>query len=190
MNIAIQICMHVPGRDAFIHPQCGHIINEYHDAPVCFFHHPSLKGISAQIDSNKILGKMGNSLMKHADLAKHCTMTPPLRIMFHEDDLDVFQISGIDKHTGFLEDSVTRDQIASGLTRTCWTFSHLTFQVMFAAAGLLRGPREAILELIKDETSVRQHGALIIDHKACFMNHLEPASYHMDLVVSWRNWFP
>ena len=151
-------------------------------------HHPSLKGIDTQMGSKKIFGKIGNSLMKHAKLAKHCTMTTPLRIIIHEDDLDVFQINGVDKHTGFLSDSVTRVQIASGLTRTCWTFSHLTFHVMFAAVGLLRGPREAIMELIKDKTSVRQHGALITfitgllcdPHNACFMNRLEPARDQLD----------
>ena len=83
-------------------------------------HHPSLKGIDTQMDSNKIFGKVGNSLMKHAELAKHCTMTTPLRIMFHEDDLDVFQIRGVDKHTELMAESVTRDKIASGFTRTCW----------------------------------------------------------------------
>ena len=149
--------------------------------------HPSLKGIRTQINSKRIFDEVGSSLKNHADLAKYCTMSTPQRIIIYEDDLDQFDISDKDKHTGFLAESVTKDHFPSP-SRPCWLFSHLTIQEMFAAVGLLRGPREALLELIMDKTSVRQHEMLITfisglrcdPRNADFMKHLELAEDQLD----------
>ena len=143
--------------------------------------HPSLKSINSPIDQKKFFDTVGKSLKNHAELAKHCTMSTPLRIIIYEDDLDTFGVCGADKHTGFLAESVTRDLDAIGWTRKCWTFSHLTIQEMFAAIGLLRGPSEAILELISNVYVRRQHGVLITfitgllcdPQNACFMRGLQ-----------------
>ena len=149
--------------------------------------HPSLKGIRTQINSKRIFDEVGSSLKNHADLAKYCTMSTPQRIIIYEDDLDQFDISDKDKHTGFLAESVTKDHFPSP-SRPCWLFSHLTIQEMFAAVGILRGPREALLKLIMDETSVRQHemlitfisGLLCDPRNADFMRHLELAEDQLD----------
>ena len=150
--------------------------------------HPYLKEVKEQIDSKKIFANVGDSFKKHADLAKYCTMSKPLRIIIYEDDLEAYNISDTDKHTGFLAESLTRDLIASGLKRPCWTFQHLTIQEMFAAIGLLRGPPEELLKLIDDETSVSQHEVLITfitgllcdTQNAHFMRFLEPAKDQLD----------
>ena len=143
----------------------------------------SLKDVKEQIDSEMIFAKVGNSFKKHAELAKYCTMSKPLRIIIYKDDLDAYDICDTDKHIGFLAESATGDLIGSGFKRRCWTFHHLTMQEMFAGIGLLRGPPEDLLELIDDETSVSQHEVLItlITGLLCdsqneyFMRCLEPA---------------
>ncbi|KAI0214345.1 hypothetical protein LSAT2_000587 [Lamellibrachia satsuma] len=150
--------------------------------------HPSLKSINSPIDQKKFFDTVGKSLKNHADLAKHCTMSTPLRIIIYEDDLDTFGVCGADKHTGFLAESVTRDLDAIGWTRKCWTFSHLTIQEMFAAIGLLRGPSEAILELIPNWFVYSQHGVLITfitgllcdRQNAPFMGRLESDEDQLD----------
>ncbi|KAI0210363.1 hypothetical protein LSAT2_004897 [Lamellibrachia satsuma] len=145
--------------------------------------HPSLKHVKEQTDSKKIFAKVGNSFKKHAELAKYCTMSRPLRIIIYEDDLDEYHISNTDRHTGFLAESTTRDLIPSGLKRRCWIYQHLTIQEMFTAVGLLRGPPEDLLKLIDDETFLSRHDVLITfitgllcdPQIAYFMRCLEPA---------------
>ncbi|KAI0223171.1 hypothetical protein LSAT2_025610 [Lamellibrachia satsuma] len=87
-------------------------------------------------------------------------MSNPLRIIVYEDDLDAYDISGIDKHTGFLAESTMRDLIASGFKRRRWTFHNLTLQELFTAIWLLRQPPEDLLKLIDDETSLSRHEGL------------------------------
>ena len=148
--------------------------------------HPSLKGIRTQMKSKQIFDKVGSSLKNHADLAKYCTMSER-RIIIYEEDFEKFPISDKDKHTGFLAEDVMKDRIP-GLNRPYWSFRHLTIQEMFAAVGLLRGPREALLKLITDKTSVRQHemlitfisGLLCDPRNAYFMRHLESAEDQLD----------
>ncbi|KAI0227791.1 hypothetical protein LSAT2_021718 [Lamellibrachia satsuma] len=163
--------------------------------------HPSLKDVKEQVDAKKIFAKVGNSFKKHADLAKNCTMSKPLRIIIYEDDLDEYHISNTDKHTGFLAESTTRDLIPCGLKRPCWTYQHLTIQELFAAVGLLRGPPEDLLKLIDDETSVSQHEVLITfitgllcdPHIAYFVRCLEPAKDQLEprtfieKLAGWKN---
>ena len=149
--------------------------------------HPSLKGSETEIDEKKFLAMVGDSLKNHAKLAKYCTLSTPLRIIMYEEDLDLFHISDKDKHTGFLAQSMTGNRNPS-LKRRCWFFHHLTMQEVFAAVGLLRGPHEALLGLIENETSVRQHevlirfvvGLLSDPHNAHFMECLESAQDHLD----------
>ena len=149
--------------------------------------HPSLKGSKTGIDERTFLAMVGDSLKRHAELAKYCTLSTPQRIIMYEGDLDRFHISDKDKHTGFLAQSMTRSSI-QGLKRRCWFFHHLTMQEMFAAVGLLRGPHEALLELIENETSVCQHevlirfvvGLLCDRHSAHFMDLLESAKDQLD----------
>ena len=150
--------------------------------------HPLMKTIKAQIKAKKIFEVVGNSLKNHAELAKHCTMSTPLRIIIYEADLDNFHICDVARNTGFLAESVKRDQMKSGLKKKCWAFSHLTIQEMLAAVGMLRGPRTELLKLVENETSVRQHEMLImfVTGLMCdpqctqFMEHLEPVTHQLD----------
>ena len=149
--------------------------------------HPSLKGIETEIDENKFFAMVGDSLKNHADLAKLCTLSTPLRIIMYEEDLNRFHICDKDKHTGFLAQSAMENRIPS-LKRRCWMFHHLTIQEMFCAVGLLRGPPEALMKLIKFKKSVRQHevlirfvvGLLCDRHNAHFMECLESAKDQLD----------
>ena len=145
--------------------------------------HPSLKGNKTDIDEKKFCEVVGDSLKNHAKLAKYCTMSTPLRIIMYEEDLDRFHISDKDKNTGYLAQSLRGNQ-SPCLKRRCWIFHHLTIQEMFCALGLLRGPRKALLRLIKDETSVGQREVLIMfvvgllcdPRNARFMEYLESAN--------------
>ena len=145
--------------------------------------HPSLKGIETEIDEKKFCEIVGDSLKNHAELAKYCTLSTPLRIIMYEEDLDQFHISDKDTHTGFLAQSLMGNQ-SPCFKRRCWMFAHLTIQEMFCAVGLLRGPRKALLKLIKDETSVGQREVLIMfvvgllcdRRNARFMEYLESAA--------------
>ena len=148
---------------------------------------PSLKGSDTEIDEKKFLAMVGDSLKNHAELAKYCTLSTPLRIIMYEEDLDLFHISEKDKHTGFLAQSMMGKRIPS-LKRRCWFFHHLTMQEVFAAVGLLRGPCKTLLKLIENSTSVRQHevlirfvvGLLCDPHNAHFMECLESAKDQVD----------
>ena len=149
--------------------------------------HPSLKGSETEIDEKKFRKMVGDSLKNHAELAKYCTLSTPLRIIMYEEDLNRFHISDKDEHTGFLAQSMKGNQNPC-LKRRCWMFSHLTIQEMFCAAGLLRGPRKALLKLIEDKTSVGQHEVLIMfvvgllcdPRNASFMEYLESAKDQLD----------
>ena len=149
--------------------------------------HPSLKGIETEIDEKKFREMVGDSLKNHAELAKYCTMSTPLRIIMYEEDLDRFHISEKDEHTGFLAQSMKGNQ-SPCLKRRCWMFAHLTIQEMFCAVGLLRGPRKALLKLIKGKASVGQREVLIMfvvgllydPRNARFMKYLETAKEQLD----------
>ena len=121
--------------------------------------HPALKNDATHIDSKTIFNKFGVSLKKHAEVAKRCTLSSPLRLILYGEDLD--EISAEDRHSGYLAESLTTDAVTRGLKRQCWSFSHLTIQEFFAAVGLLRGRSIRILQLIKSKTSVRQHEVLL-----------------------------
>ena len=145
--------------------------------------HPSLKDNDTEIDEEKFHEMVGDSLKNHAELAKYCTLSTPLRIIVYEQELRQFHIGDKDKHTGFLAQSMM-----GHLKKKCWFFHHLTIQEMFGAVGLLRGPCKALLKLIGNETSVCQHellikfvvGLLCDQRIAHFMEYLEPAKIQMD----------
>ena len=107
--------------------------------------------------------KLGKTVRCHAELAKHCTMSTPLQIITYEEDLKTFGISEEDRHTGFLAESETK-RLKGRFTHRihrCWSFHHLSIQEMFAAVGLLLGPREELMKLAEDKTSARQREMLI-----------------------------
>ena len=149
--------------------------------------HPSLKGSETEIDEKKFCEMVGDSLKNHAELAKYCTLSTPLRIIMYEKHLDRFHISDKDEHTGFLAQSMKGNQ-GQNLKRRCWMFAHLTIQEMFCAVGLLRGPHEALLKLITGKASVLQHEVLIMfvvgllydTRNARFMECLESAKDQLD----------
>ena len=106
---------------------------------------------------------LGTSVRCHAKLAKHCTMSTPLQIIMYDEDLEEFGISDEDRKAGFLAESETK-RLKGRLTHRrhrCWSFHHLSMQEMFAAVGLLLGPREDLMKLIQHEQSARQHEVLI-----------------------------
>jgi len=142
-------------------------------------HHPSLKYSRTPIDSDTFYVKMDKSLKSHAALAKHCTMSSPLQIIFYEEDLEKFDIEDEDRRTGFLAETKTTGRTVC-FTQPCWSFNHLTIQEMFAAVGLLLGPEEELMKLVEDETSIRQREVLLTfvlglwcdPQNAEFMEHL------------------
>ena len=121
--------------------------------------HPALKNDVTQMDSEALFNKVGDSIKKHATVATRCTLSSPLRLILYKEDLK--EISAVDRQSGFLDESLTTDAVALGLRRQCWSFTHLTVQEFLAAVGLLMGRRKYVSQLIKSETSVRQHEVLI-----------------------------
>ena len=106
---------------------------------------------------------LSKSVRCHAKLAKHCTMSTPLQIIMYDEDLEEFGISEENRQTGFLAESETK-RLKGRLTHRrhrCWTFHHLSMQEMFAAVGLLLGPREELMKVIQNKESARQHEVLI-----------------------------
>ena len=150
--------------------------------------HPALKHIHMQNDSKLFFDTVGNSLICHSELAKHNTMSTTVRILCYEEDLDRFGVHEEDRGTGFLAECQVKGRVAC-FKRKCWTFNHLTLQEMFAAIGLLRGPQQALLELVEDKASIRQREVLIKfviglwcdSQNAWFMEHLRSVRGQLDL---------
>ena len=118
-----------------------------------------LKSTVTHMDRAQILHESNDLLTKYIELAKRCTITPRLRIVFFEDDLSDF--SDKERNCGFLTESLATDQITRYGRRRCWSFTHLTIQEFMAAIGMLRGPREDIQKLIDDKRYVWQHEVLL-----------------------------
>ena len=121
--------------------------------------HPALKNESKQMDSEAIFNKVGDSLKKHVKVAKHCTLSSPLRLILYEKDIEEFSVE--DRQSGFLEESQTTDAVTRGLRRQCWSFTHLTLQEFLTAVSLLIGHPHDISRLYDSETSVHQHEVLL-----------------------------
>ena len=119
-----------------------------------------MKHVSPMEHKRSFECRLSKSVKCHAKVAKHCTMSTPLRIIIYEDDLERFGISEEDRRTGFLAES-QKETLAASVTRSCWSFHHLTIQEMFAAVALLQGPHQALLGLLKDKATVRQFEVLI-----------------------------
>ena len=149
--------------------------------------HPALKHIDMQSDSKLFFDTVGNSLICHSELAKHNTMSTPVRILCYGDDLKQFGVREEDRGTGFLAECQVKGRMAC-FKRKCWTFNHLTLQEMFAAIGLLRGPQQALLKLVEDKASIRQREVLIKfviglwcdSQNAWFMEHLGSVRGQLD----------
>ena len=123
-------------------------------------HHPALKSSSTEIGSKTFYDMMGKSFRSHAALAKHFTVSTQLKIILYEEDLVQFDITEEDRRTGFLAQSHTKDRTKC-FTRPCWSFHHLSIQEMFAAVGLLLGPRKELMKLVEDKDSTLRHEVLI-----------------------------
>ena len=123
-------------------------------------HYPAMKSSSTRIGSKAFYDMMGKSFRSHAALAKHFTVSTQLKIIFREKELDEYDVRDEDRRAGFLAESHTKDRTKC-FTRPCWSFHHLSIQEMFAAVGLLLGPRRELMELVKDEDSALRHEVLI-----------------------------
>ena len=121
--------------------------------------HPALKNESKQMDSEAIFNKVGDSLKKHAKVAKCCTLSSPLRLILYDKDIE--DISVEDRQSGFLDESQTTDAITRGIRRRCWSFTHLTLQEFLTAVSLLIGNPHDISRLTDSETSVHRHEVLL-----------------------------
>ena len=123
-------------------------------------HFPAMKSSSTRIGSKAFYDMMGKSFRSHAALAKHFTVSTQLKIIFREKELDEYDVRDEDRRAGFLAESHTKDRTKC-FTRPCWSFHHLSIQEMFAAVGLLLGPRRELMELVKDNNSALRHEVLI-----------------------------
>ncbi|KAK2162895.1 hypothetical protein NP493_1500g00046 [Ridgeia piscesae] len=149
--------------------------------------HPALKQINMQSNSKLFFDTVGNSLICHSELAKNNTMSTPVRILCCQRDLDDFGVHEKDRGTGFLAECQMHGKTACFKCK-CWTFNHLTLQEMFAAIGLLRGPQQALLQLVKDKDSIRQREVLIKfviglwcdSQNTWFMEHLDSVRDQLD----------
>ena len=119
-----------------------------------------MKHISRTQHKTPVDDKLGVSVKRHAGLAKSCTMSTPLQIIMYENDLQLFDIGEEDKQRGFLAESVTKNRAACFI-RPCWSFHHLTVQEMFAAVALLLGPREELMKLVEDPSTITRREVLI-----------------------------
>ncbi|KAK2138094.1 hypothetical protein NP493_8917g00000, partial [Ridgeia piscesae] len=74
--------------------------------------HPALKHINMPSDSKLFFDTVGNSLKCHSELAKHNTMSTPVRILCYEGDLDKFGVREEYRGTGFLAECQMEDEMA------------------------------------------------------------------------------
>jgi hypothetical protein len=74
--------------------------------------HPALKHINMPSDSKLFFDTVGNSLKCHSELAKHNTMSTPVRILCYEGDLDKFGVREEDRGTGFLAECQMEGEMA------------------------------------------------------------------------------
>ena len=118
--------------------------------------HPALKKESIQMESEAILNRVGESLKKHAKVAKCCTLSSPLRLILYETDIE--KISTEDRQSGFLDESQTPGAVTRGQSRKCWSFTHFTLQEFLTAVYLLI---EQPCDMSSLKTSVHQHEVLL-----------------------------
>ena len=147
--------------------------------------HPLLRDDPRQLDSKAIFSEVGPSLTSHAKVAKRCTMRSPLQLILYNEDVE--EISTDDRQSGFLDQSLTLDEVTRERSQQCWSFTHLTIQEFFTAVGLLMGPVDDISQLTESEESIRKQelvltfvvGLLCDQRNAKFMEYFLSGSQQM-----------
>ena len=147
--------------------------------------HPLLRNDPSQLDSKAILSKVGPSLKSHAKVAKRCTMRSPLQLILYDEDVE--EISTVDRQSGFLDQSLTLDEVTRERSQQCWSFTHLTIQEFFTAIELLMGPVDDISQLTESRESIRKQevvltfvvGLLCDQRNAKFMEYFLSGSQQM-----------
>ena len=126
--------------------------------------HPRLKYNRAEMNVKGVLKMVTEPFKKYADLAKHCMMTVPLKIIFYEGDLERVKLrvdNADDMQCGVMTQSRKRDTNVPTMTCTCWSFNHLTLQEYFSAIGLLQGSTVDIWQLLVDKSAIYKHEVVI-----------------------------
>ena len=153
--------------------------------------HPGLKYNHADMDVEDVLQVIADPFRKYADLAKHCVMTTPLRIIFYKGDLrrvGLREDNAHDMQCGVMTQSRKRDTNAPRMTSICWSFNHLTLQEYFSAIGLFQGSTDDIWQLLVDRFSIHKHEVVISflaglsgdQRNAYYMNHLLSSEVSLD----------
>ena len=126
--------------------------------------HPRLKYDRAEMDMEDVLQVVMGPFKKYADLAKHCVVTVPLRIIFYKGDLGRVGLrvaNAGDMQCGIMTQSCKTDTNVPTMNCTCWSFNHLTLQEYFSAIGLLQGPTDDIWQLLVDKSAIHRHEVVI-----------------------------
>ena len=127
--------------------------------------HPRLKYDSAEMDMEDVLQVVTEPFKKYADLAKHCVVTVPLRIIFYKGDLERVGLrvdnNADDMQCGVMTQSRKKDINVPTMTCKCWSFNHLTLQEYFSAIGLLQGSTDDIWQLLVDKSAIHKHEVVI-----------------------------
>ena len=153
--------------------------------------HPRVKYKYADVDVEGVLQVVADPFRKYADLAKHCMMTTPLRIIFYKEDLRrvcLHENSDGDMQCGVMTQSRKRDTNVPTMTSICWSFNHLSLQEYFSAIGLLQGSTDDIWQLFVDQSSIRKHEVVISflaglsgdERNVCYMNQLLSSGVSLD----------
>ena len=138
---------------------------------------PRLKDNQKETNLDDLLGTVGESLQKHADLAIHGILSSPQKFFFGEADLEMFGFDETDRKSGFLVESQTQDRRMRGSKRPCWTFVHATMLQFFAAIGVLRSSDNSKWESLKKKNLDEQLKTMV-----CFLAGLLEDSNHKDYV--------
>ena len=125
--------------------------------------HPRLK--FEEVELEDVLKVVTEPFRKYAALAKQCVMSIPLRIIFFEEHMEEVGLcvdNPDDMECGVMTRANKRDERAPTMTKSCWSFNHLTLQEYFSAISLLQGSAEDRDELLEDEYSVHQQEIVIM----------------------------
>ena len=121
--------------------------------------HPELKNDPCHLDYKATLNKVGRSFMNHANVARCFTITPPIQVIFYNEDIN--ETSAVDRQSGFLDESLTMDEVTRERSQQCWSFTHLTIQEFFAAFGFLVGSFDDISQLTESKESICKQELLL-----------------------------
>ena len=73
--------------------------------------HPELTNDPCHLDYKATLNKVGRSLMNHAKVARCFTITPPIQLIFYNEDIN--DISAVDRQSGFNSSNFNRTLLHS-----------------------------------------------------------------------------